>query len=52
MLGKLRKELVASKEDYHAAVQEGVAYKQQAHKAELELNGSREQEKMLSDQVS
>ena len=33
-------------------LQEGIAYKQQAHKAELELNGAREQEKMLSDQVS
>ena len=29
----------------------GLAYKQRAHKVEVELDGSREQEKMLSDQV-
>ena len=52
LIDKLRKDLVAVKEDHHAAVQEGLAYKQRAHKVEVELDGSREQEKMLSDQVT
>ncbi|GFS22305.1 Golgin subfamily B member 1-like [Elysia marginata] len=51
MLDRTRKDLVTSKEECHAAVQEGLAYKQQMHKLELELHGAREQEKMLSDQV-
>lgn len=51
LIDKLRKDLMAAKEEYHATVQEGIAHKQQAHKVELELTGAREQEKMLSDQV-
>ena len=51
VIDKLRKELMRVKEEHHAAVQEGLAYKQQAHKSEVELDGAREQEKMLTEQV-
>lgn len=51
IIDKLRKDLVNTKEELHTAVQEGLAYKQQAHKCEVELDGAREQERMLSDQV-
>ena len=52
IIDKLRKDLVGSKEEYHSAVQEGLAYKQRAHKTEVELKGAREQEQMLTEQVS
>ena len=51
VIDKLRKELMRVKEEHHAAVQEGLAYKQQAHKSEVELDGAKEQEKMLTEQV-
>ena len=51
IIDKLRKDLVKSKEEHHSAVQEGLAYKQQAHKYEVELEGAKEQEKMLTEQV-
>ena len=51
MIDKLRRDLMRVKEDHHGAVQEGLAYKQQAHKAQVELDGARDQEKMLTEQV-
>jgi chromosome segregation ATPase len=51
IIDKLRKDMVKVKEEHHSTVQEGMAYKQQAHKLEVELEGAREQEKMLSEQV-
>ena len=52
LIEKLRKDLLAAKEETHLAIQEGMAYKQKSSKLEVELEGSREQERMLSDQVS
>lgn len=52
LIEKLRRDLLLSKEETHAAVQEGMAYKQQAAKLEVEVDGHRDQEKMLNDQVS
>ncbi|WAR12172.1 PMFBP-like protein [Mya arenaria] len=51
VIDKLRKDLMYVKEEQHAAVQEGLAYKQQSHKCQVELEGAREQEKMLTEQV-
>ena len=51
LLEKTRRDLSATKEEFHGAVQEGQAYKQQAQKLDVELESSREQERMLSDQV-
>ena len=51
VIDKLRKDMMHVKEEHHAAVQEGLAYKQKAHKCEVELEGAREQEKMLTEQV-
>lgn len=51
VIDKLRKDMMLVKEDHHGAVQEGLAYKQQAHKCQVELEGAREQEKMLTEQV-
>lgn len=51
MLDRLRHDLMATKEEYHGAVQEGQTYKQQAQKLQIELDGSRQQEHMLSEQV-
>ncbi|CAG5136164.1 unnamed protein product, partial [Candidula unifasciata] len=51
MIDKLRKDLMSARDEHHAAVQEGIAYKQQAHKMELELAGAKEQEKILTGQV-
>jgi hypothetical protein len=34
--------MVKVKEEHHSTVQEGMAYKQQAHKLEVELEGARE----------
>ena len=50
-IDKLRKDLLTSKEETHAAIQEGLAYKQEAHKMEVQLEGARQQENMLTDQV-
>jgi len=51
VIDKLRKDVMHVKEEHHAAVQEGLAYKQQSHKYQVELEGAREQEKMLTEQV-
>ena len=51
MIDKLRKDVLASKQETHNAVQEGMSYKQQASKFEVELEGAREQERMLLEQV-
>ena len=51
VIDKLRKDMMRVKEEHHAAVQEGLAYKQQAHKLDVELEGAKEQEKMLTEQV-
>ena len=48
---KLRRDLLSSKEETHGAIQEGMAYKQQASKLEVEIEGHRDQEKMLNEQV-
>ena len=48
---KLRRDLLSSKEETHRAIQEGMAFKQQASKLEVEIEGHREQEKMLNEQV-
>ena len=52
LIEKLRKDLLAAKEETHLAIQEGMSYKQKSSKLEVELEGSREQERMLNDQVS
>ncbi len=51
MIDKLRKDVLGAKEDTHQAIQEGMAYKQQASKFKVELEGVKEQERMLNDQV-
>lgn len=51
LIEKLRKDLLSSKEANHEAQQEGMAYKQQVHKCAVELEGLKEQEKMLTEQV-
>ena len=48
---KLRRDLLDSKEETHIAIQEGMSHKQQASKLDVELDGAREQERMLTDQV-
>ena len=48
---KLRRDLLQSKEETHTAIQEGMSYKQQAGKMECELDGARDQTKLLTDQV-
>ena len=50
-LAKLRSDLLGSKEETHASIQEGQAYKQQAGKVEVELEGVRQHEKILTEQV-
>ena len=52
LIEKLRKDLLAAKEETHLAIQKGMSYKQKSSKLEVELEGSREQERMLNDQVS
>ena len=51
MIEKLRRDLLAAKEETHLAIQEGMTYKQKSSKLEVELDGSREQERMLGEQV-
>ena len=48
---KLRRDMLAVKEETHAAIQEGMAFKQQAGKLECELEGTRDHVKMYADQV-
>ena len=48
---KLRKDVLLAKEETHQAIQEGMSMKQHAAKLEVEMNGLREREHMLTDQV-
>ena len=48
---KLRRDLLQVKEETHTAIQEGMAFKQQAGKLECELEGTRDHVKMYADQV-
>lgn len=48
---KLRADLLQSKEETHTAIQEGMAYKQQSGKLDCELEGTRDQLKLLTNQV-
>lgn len=48
---KLRKDLINSKEETHSAVQEGMLHKQNAGKLEVEIEGVRDRERILCDQV-
>lgn len=40
-----------AKEETHSSIQEGLAYKQQASTVEVELDGLKEQERLLTSQV-
>ena len=48
---KLRRDLLQVKEETHTAIQEGMAFKQQAGKMECELEGARDHIKMYSEQL-
>ena len=51
LIEKLRKDVLAAKEETHDTVQESMSYKQKASKLEVELEGAHEQEKLLNEQV-
>ena len=51
LIDKLRKDVLQSKDEMHRAVQEGVGYKELAQRREVELNGVRDQERLLNEQV-
>ena len=51
LTAKLRQDLLSAKEETHNAIQEGMVYKQQAATLNKEMEGLREQERMLTDQV-
>jgi chromosome segregation ATPase len=48
---KLRRDVLEAKEETHAAIQEGMGFKQTASRLEVELQGSKDQERMLNDQI-
>lgn len=43
---------MAAKEETHEAIQEGIAYKQTAATLECELDGLRDVERMINEQVT
>lgn len=51
LIEKLRRDLLNSKEETHQSVQEGLAYKQEAAQVGAELEGVKEQEALLTEQV-